>query len=365
MIGRRRSARRHPRPSALKPTNGRIGVKYATIDDVARRAGVSVATVSRALRGLPNVAERTRARVLEAASSLDYAVHPNASRLASRRTHTIGVIAPRFGTWYVNRVVAGAESILADADYDLLIAGVNEPGHFDPFLARARSFGRRIDGALLVDVFLSPDVVPRLDELHSPAVSVGERLGSFGSLTIDNVDAADRATQHLIDLGHTRVGAIGAIERATEQALTSPVAQMRLDGFTGALRRNGLEPQDDLIVQAEWTVAGGAVAMGQLLDSAAPPSAVFCMSDEMAIGARLRANDLGLRIPEQLSLMGFDDHDMADAFGISTMRQDADTQGRRAAGLLLEAIDGRCSSVHEVVDVELVVRNSTGPLQGG
>ncbi len=332
-------------------------MSYPTIDDVARLAGVSVATVSRALRDLPNVAEATRARVLDAAASLDYEIDPRASRLASGRTLTVGVVAPMFGTWYASRVVAGAERVLAAAGYDLLIAAIDEPGHLAPFYARARSFGRRIDGALLVDVFVPADAVRQIDTLGSPAVTVGERLGSFTSLTIDNVTAGDRATQHLIDLGHTRIALVGS---AAQRADRSPAPALRLDGFTHALRRRGLDPEPDLIVDADWTVDGGAAAMDHLLGLDEPPTAVFCLSDQMAIGALRRARELGVRVPGDVSLIGFDDHDMSAAFGITTMRQDVDAQGRRAAELLLGAIAGE-TEVHEESDVELVRRQSTGP----
>lgn len=327
-----------------------------TIEDVANASAVSVATVSRALRGLPNVAPATRARVEAAARELRYEIDPQASSLASGRTMTIGIIAPLFGAWYADEVVTGAESVLAGSGYDMLIASVHDLDSLDAFLSRARSFGRRIDGALLIDVFIDPTRRERLGDLGVPMVTVGEELHDVSSITIDNVGSSRRAVEHLVELGHRRIGVMGG---PPPESFVSPVSERREEGWRGALTAAGVAIDDTLSVDGYYTVEGGRDAMLELLDLPEPPTAVFCMSDRMAVGALAAARQRGLSIPDDLSIVGFDDDDLAEPFGITTMRQPVAGVGARAAQLLLERIADPEAVEHEVVAVELVERAST------
>lgn len=329
-----------------------------TIEDVAAASGVSVATVSRALRGLPNVAPATRERVLAAAAELEYETDPQASRLASGRTMTVGLVAPLFGTWHADRVVTGAESIFADAGLDLLVAPVRDVQTLGMFLDRARSFGRRVDGVLLIDLYVDSSQSERLEAMGVPMVSVGEELGSAPSVTIDNVAAARTATTHLVELGHTRVGLIGG---AHEGAILSPVPAHREQGWREALVGSGLSAGEDLVVDGGFTVEGGAAALADLLDGDHPPTAVFCMSDRMALGAMTEAWRRGLRVPGDLAVVGFDDDDLAAAFDITTMRQPVADLGVRAASMLVGLISGEDPAVGGTAPVELIVRATTAP----
>lgn len=182
----------------------------ATIDDVARRASVSVATVSRALRGLPNVAPSTRQRVLLAARELDYVADPSAARLASGRSRTVGLVVPMLGQWFYSRIFSGVEAVMASAGYDVLPFTLSGPGGLERFVA-ALPFRKRVDGLLLVDVPLPP---PQLDHVLAAApcaVTVGVRSPAAPSLTLDNVAAARLAVDHLIALGHVRIVLIGGV----------------------------------------------------------------------------------------------------------------------------------------------------------
>ncbi|MEM7143206.1 MAG: LacI family DNA-binding transcriptional regulator [Actinomycetota bacterium] len=340
-----------------------MGAPRPTIEDVARASHVSVATVSRALRGLPNVASATRARVEEVARELRYEIDPKASSLASGRTMTIGVVAPLFGTWYADEVVTGAESVLADARYDMLIASVHDVDTLDAFLARTRSFGRRIDGALLIDVFMDPERLALLDDLDVPIVAVGEELGTIPSVTIDNVAAGATAVRHLAELGHRRIGVMGGPPPRT---FISPVSARREAGWRAVLEEIGVDASPELISDGFYTASGGADAMRRLLDLADPPTAVFCMSDRMALGAMMAARERGLDVPDDMSLVGFDDDELAATFGLTTMRQPVAEIGAVAAGMLLSAVADRDTVVAgTVVDVDLVVRSTTAPPPGG
>ncbi|MYB03228.1 MAG: LacI family transcriptional regulator [Acidimicrobiaceae bacterium] len=329
-----------------------------TIKDIARVTGVSVATVSRALRDLPYVAPETRSRVVEAAAELQYEAHPQASRLVSGRTWTIGVVAPLFGTWFPFRALGGINSVFAGAGYDVLISMMTAPGDRRRFLQDARSFCRRVDGLVLIDTFVSLEGGSADAFFDRPAVAVGERLDGASSITIDNRAAARRAVEHLIELGHTRIGLVAGPPLPD---LPTPVPEQRRIGYEDALRAAGLPVDPDLAVRGEWTASGGAAALSSLFDLTDPPTAVFCMSDEMAFGVMRAAARRGLAVPEDLSVVGFDDHDLAGAMGLTTMRQAVDEMGVRAAATVLGLIDGE-PPTDITWEVPLIVRETTSTL---
>ena len=328
-----------------------------TIKDIARVTGVSVATVSRALRDLPYVAPATRSRVIEAAAELEYEAHPQAARLVSGRTWTIGVVAPQFGTWFPFRALGGINSVFAEAGYDVLISMMSAPGDRRRFLEDARSFCRRVDGIVLIDTFVSVEGDSAEAFFDRPVVAVGERLKGASSITIDNRLAARRAVEHLIELGHERIGLIAGPHLPD---LPTPVPEQRRLGYGDALRAHGLPVEPELAVSGEWTAAGGGAALSTLLDSSEPPTAAFCMSDEMAFGVLRAAARRGLAVPGDLAVIGFDDHDLAGALGLSTMRQAVDEMGVRAAATMMALIDGE--PVTDITwDVPLIVRETTAP----
>ena len=329
-----------------------------TIKDIARVTGVSVATVSRALRNLPYVAPATRSKVVEAATELEYEAHPQASRLASGRTWTIGVVAPQFGTWFPFRALGGINSVFAKSGYDVLVSMMTSPGDRLRFLRDARSFCRRVDGLVLIDTFVSVEGDSAEAFFDRPVVAVGERLEGASSITIDNRLAARRAVEHLIELGHERIGLVAGPHLPD---LPTPVPDQRRLGYEDALRAAGQPVDPEMMVDGEWTAAGGAAALSRLLECADPPTAVFCMSDEMAFGVLRTAAKRGLATPGELSVVGFDDHDLAGALGLTTMRQAVDEMGVRAAETVTALIDGE--PVSDITwDVPLIVRETTSPV---
>ena len=330
-----------------------------TIEDIAQAAGVSIATVSRALRNLPNVAPATRSKVLEVAAKYRYELHPQASRLASGRTWTVGVVAPLFRTWFPFRALAGINSVFAKAGYDLLISMMTEPGDRRLFLQGARSFCRRVDGIILIDTFVSTEASSAEAFFNRPVVAVGERLEGASSIAIDNRVASRQAVEHLIGLGHERIGLVTGPQ---PPGLPTPVPRLRRLGYRDALGAAGLAVDPSLVVSGEGTASGGAEALGKLLQGSAPPTAVFCASDEMAFGLVHAATQRGLSVPGDLSVIGFDDHEMSAALGLTTMRQAVYEMGVRAAEAVLGMIDGS-QPAHDITwDVPLVIRNTTAPI---
>jgi LacI family transcriptional regulator, repressor for deo operon, udp, cdd, tsx, nupC, and nupG len=333
----------------------------ATVQDVAARAGVSVATVSRALRGLPNVAPATRSRVLAAAAELRYRPDPNASRLAAGRSHAIGIAMPFVGQWYFAQVLAGVEAVLAGAGYDLLVYAAATPEGGRRFLADALPVRKRVDGLILVDLPLLQEEVGPWADSGVRLVSVGQRSDPFPSVGIDDEAAAHLAVSHLLDLGHRDVALIGAAPPgAHDFGLTVPAA--RQGGYERALEERGIPVRSELLAPAAFDVGLAATAMDQLLRGPVRPTAVFATSDEMAMGAIGMARSLGLDVPADVSVVGFDDHDLAAAGGLTTVRQSPVDIGSWAAELLLDELrTGVVEPRHVLAPVELMVRQTTAP----
>lgn len=330
----------------------------ANIHDVAALAGVSSATVSRALRGLSTVAPQTRERIEAAADELAYHINRQASGLASGRTMSIGLVAPWLGTWYTSQVIVGAERVLVDAGYDLLVASV-PASTLDPFLDRAAAFGRSVDGTLLIDVYVEGDDRDRLGALEGPVVSLGEAINSYPSVVIDNVAAAELATRHLLDLGHRRVGLVRGAE---PNGFSSPVRKRRELGWRAAHTAAGVPVDEALVADGDDQPEGGREALHRLMSLHRPPTAIFSTSDHMAFGLLAAASERGLSVPADLSVVGFDDHPLANAFGLTTMRQDIVEMASAAATALLAIVDGRSIPPLEANQpVELVIRRTTGP----
>lgn len=331
--------------------------RAATIEDVAAKAGVSVATVSRAIRGLPNVAAATKAKVDAAAKSLQYRPDPNASRLAAGKTFTIGMAVPLLGQWYFSQVVAGAHVVLADAGYDLMLMGVGSVDARRRFVNEWALMQKRVDGLILVDLRLDPAEAAGLADVGSIVATVGDRHKAFSSVNLDNREAAAMATNHLIDLGHRRIALIGA--QTTAVSIEFSVPQERRNGYRAALAAAGLEHDPHLEAHGDFTIESGETAMRRLLALPEPPTAVFAMSDEMAMGALHVIRQAGLRVPEDISVIGFDDHDLAFFAGLTTVRQNVRRHGERAAHFVIDALGESTGPQHAVEDVELVVRHTT------
>lgn len=329
----------------------------ATIGDVARLADVSVATVSRALRGLPNVAPGTRARVIAAARELAYVADPQASRLAAGRSRTVGVVVPRIGQWYYASLLDAVDVVVGSAGYEVLPFTLTDPRARGRFLEQM-PFRKRVDGLIVVDVPMTDDQLGRMAETDIPIVTVGLRTQAFSSLTVDNIRGSRMATEHLIGLGHERLAFIGGHQR---EPFDFPIPRLRREGFELALHEHGLQVVDAWMADAELTAAGGLEAMTEILHADGRPTGIVAMADEMAVGAMQVAHDLGLHIPEDLSIVGFDDHDLAEYLGLTTVRQDVSSQGRAAAGWMLEALAAPApiEMHHEVLPTRLVVRRTT------
>lgn len=331
----------------------------AGIEDVAAYAGVSTATVSRALRGLPNVSEATRRRVVEAAEALDYVMSPSASRLASGTTQSISVVVPYVGRWFFGQVLTGIETVLREAGYDVLLFVLPDEDAQNDFFDRM-PLKRRVDAVIVLTLAMTADQDEKLRQLKVPMATVGDPLAGVFSVGIDDAAAARAATNHLINLGHTRIAMIGgAIDGLSR--FTAPLERQR--GYREAMAEAGLEVLPGYEVDGGFTVSGGASAMGHLMSLSEAPTAVFAQSDEMAAGAIRAMTRMGLRCPEDVSIVGFDDHELASILELTTVAQPVQLQGQLAARHILADLAGEplTAALREEVPTRLIVRSSTCP----
>ncbi|HET8614412.1 MAG TPA: LacI family DNA-binding transcriptional regulator [Actinomycetales bacterium] len=332
------------------------------IEDVARVAGVSTATVSRALRGLPKVSEHTRARVLAAAAELDYVASPTAASLASGKTRVVGVVVPYVTRWYFAQLISGASRVLREHGYHVLLLDVGDNGPQRTLLLDSRMLSKRVDAVLVLSLQLHDVELDLLRRLRLPVVTVGTHTDGWASVRIDDVGVARTATQYLVDLGHRRIGFIGG-EPTPHPDFVTPSDRRR--GYEEVMQANRLTVDPRHVLSADWTVRGGAVAGEELLRTTPAPTAVFVASDEMAMGVLHTAGRLGVRVPEQLSVVGVDDHEHAWVHGLTTVAQPVQHEGEQASRLLLDELarHGQHDPSTEVLTVptQLVVRSSAAP----
>ena len=329
----------------------------AGIKDVAQAAGVSVATVSRALSGRGSVSTAAQEAVQRAATELGYVVSSSASGLASGRTRNIGVLVPVINHWFYASVLEGISSRLMDEDYDTTLYQltkdrIQREKVFSDFLLR-----QRVDAVIAVNVELNAEEVQALHALDKPLVGVGGPLPGVPTLHVDDEGISVLATQHLISLGHRRIGFIGGNE---ETDVDFRVPSHRRTGYEQALHEAGIHVDENLCVGADFTMPQAYAAAKQLLGNpAGRPTALMAASDEMAIGVILAARDLGMQVPRDLSVIGVDNHDLSEMFGLTTIEQRPHEQGELAVAMLLRAIRGEEPAHAHKVDHRLVVRSST------
>ncbi len=331
------------------------------IEDVAAAANVSVATVSRALRHLPNVAESTRERVIDIAE-VD-GLPPRPCGIATGHRAHAGRSRwwyPISSSWYFSTVIAGAEAVCAEAGYECLVLSVGTIAGCNQLLDEPNHLERRTDGLVLVNIPASEAQAESLRRRDVALSTVGTRTRGHPAVLIDDVSAGRMATEHLIELGHERIGLISGEH---DDPMNFAVPLRRQEGFAAALADAGLEFDEALVRSGNFGIDGGQEAMSALLDRPDPPTAVFAMSDEMAFGALMALTERGLRPAVDVSLIGVDDHDVARVVGLSTVRQRVASQGAAAMRALLARLADP-STPETIVDspLELVVRQTTAQL---
>lgn len=342
--------------AGLRSSNVSTGWVPVTLADVARRAGVSAATASRALSDHPHVAPATRARVRAAAAELDYVVSPEASRLAGRATGRVAVVVPHLARWFFGELLEGLEAVLRAAALDVLLFRVGDAEERRAFFEKLPA-RRKVDAVVVLAFPVDDRERRRLDLLGVGIVAAGGSFAPYPSVGIDDHAAGRQAVDHLVHLGHRRIGMIAAIDPEPQGTQT----RARTAAYAAALRDAGLTPDPELLVQVDWGAEGGAEGMARLLGVRDPPSAVYAHSDEVALGAARTLRRAGLRVPQDVSLIGIDDHPLAALTDLTTVAQPVREQGRMAGRMVVAVLRGEDSPRSVTLPTRLVPRGSTGP----
>ncbi|HEU5218237.1 MAG TPA: LacI family DNA-binding transcriptional regulator [Gemmatimonadales bacterium] len=328
-----------------------------TIRDVARAAGVSVATASRALHKDHLVAPDTRATVRSAAERLHYTPHRGARSLITSTTHTIGVLLPDHYGEFFSEVIRGLDQTAQAAGYHCLLSSARDGG---PTLEAAlRSMRGRVDGLVLMSPEFTGDLSKRALPDGFPVVLLNcpPTDAPHDSLTVANYEGAHAMVRHLAGLGHQRIAIIKGAEGNFDAA-------ERLRGYRAALREAGLPFAPELAVSGNFSEAAGDAGARALLRLADRPTAIFAANDGMAIGALHALRDNGLRIPQDISIGGFDDIPMARYIepALTSVHVDISALGERAAARLFSALERRGDRTfgRETLPTTLVVRRSCG-----
>lgn len=343
----------------------RNGAAGATMEEIARRVGVSQATVSYVLNAKPNarVSPETRRRVLDVAALLQYRPNAIASAMATGRSGTIGVYqphapgAPLSGMW-TETVTRGIGESLHERQLHLLLYGYRATEDPPP----SAFLDGRVDGLIILAPHVEDALPGQLSKSDLPVVVVGgpnpggERSGFVDA---DNAAGAALVVEHLIRLGRSRIAHLRGPAGV-------PNAVDRLAGFERALRNHGLRAESNLVVESGFSERGGHAAARAVLTRAPRPSAIFAANDVAALGALRACEELGLSVPEDVAVVGFDDSSVCELARprLTSVRQPAFEMGRAAAEILLALIDGESTTRCRVLTPELVVRESCGARAG-
>jgi DNA-binding LacI/PurR family transcriptional regulator len=328
-----------------------------SIKDIARKANVSFSTVSRALQNSPLISRRTAEKIQRIARESGYRASAVARGLVTQKTKTIGVVVTSIADPFVSEVVEGIEECCNNHGYSVFLANSNA----DPDRERkvVQSFSeRRVDGIVVTSSRVGALYIPMLSEMRVPIVLVNnQHPGEFvHSVMIENVQGSREVTEHLIQLGHRRIAYLG--DRLGYQSDTE-----RFSGFREALDRAGLKFFPELIVHGDGKSEGAREPTKSLLNLSEPPTAIVCYNDMTALGVLGTVRAHGLRIPDDISVVGFDDLFIASYTDppLTTVRQPRRRMGLLAMESLLQLMQGQDPSQAISVAAELVIRESSAP----
>lgn len=326
-----------------------------TIKDIARAAGVSHTTVSRALKGNPSISTTTTERVQRIAREMGYTPSAVAQSLLSQRTQTIGMVITTIADPFVVKVVEGVETVAQAADYSVFLA--TSHNNRDQEIAIVETLHRRrVDAIIVTSSRVGSLYRSRLDQIKIPIVLINDQEeGEYlHSVAADDIQGAELAVKHLLDLGHRKIGYVGVNNRPRSN-------HRRLTGYQGALAQAGILPDPDLVVRAGGItdIERGRAGMSLIENGA---TAIFCYNDVTAIGVLIAARQQGIKVPQHLSIIGFDNIEPTLYVDppLTTVAQPLLTLGREAMYMTLDLLE--CKQVQDkILPCELLVRQSTAP----
>ncbi len=328
----------------------------ATIRDVAKEAGLSTGTVSKALSTPEKVSAKNRLKVEAAIKKLKYKPNLLARRFRSSRANTIVVMVPDIANLFFAKLISGIENVAQQAGFNVLLGDTKDT------FEREEAFVRMVETRLadgLINLRPSRSCEPLLAREGVLSVTASSCENTPGvSVRIDNAAAAEKAVSYLVKLGHRRIGLVTGLK-------DNPHTADHQKGYCQALQAAGIEFDPALVIEGDFNFWSGISAAEQFSQLADRPTAVFCMSDEMAIAAIKGFADRGLKVPEDVSVIGFDDMEVARYVTptLTTIAQPAEKIGERAASLLIEQINGHTPAIREhVLPYEFIIRDSVGPV---
>lgn len=326
------------------------------IKDVAKEANVSVATVSRVLNNIPLVNDETKKRVLDAIERTGYRPNAIARSLKMQKTNTFGIMIPDISRPYYTQVVRGVEDICNIYDYNIILCNTDsepakEEKYFDVFIEK------QVDGILYIGKGLSQNLSQKIQDNRVPVVlgAVNDAMGRYHSVAINNELASYELTSLLIENGHTKIAFF------TDEDEKSFVAEERKKGYVKALKKNNIKENPIYELKGNYSIKGGYDLMEELLNNSELPTAVVALNDEMALGAIRKLEDSGMSVPEDMSVVGFNNFQLSEWFkpGITTIAQPMYDIGAICARILIKILNN--SKIDEkVVTVphELIIRDS-------
>ena len=339
----------------------------ATIYDVAKRAGVGIGTVSRVLNNSAQVSEDTRQRVLLAIKDLKFKPSSVARKLSRNQPlHNIGVITLSFAAYYsFAERLRGVQSVLNEAayqSYDLVLYSINSLEHYTERLQTV-ILARNVEGLLIIDLDISSFFKEALREVEIPFVGINHQQGSdWDCITTDNEHGGYLATRHLIDLGHTRIAYVGDPFSDPYGFRTS---EQRHRGYQRALAEAGIPYRPEYLRLAPHGYDSARQLVPLLLDLPEPPSAIFVMSDTQAMGCLNALREAGKRVPEDISIIGYDDLELSAHIGLSTVKQHLEKSGRAGMLHLLNRLQGKQTDLPNLPPLEVIPRQTTATKASG
>lgn len=338
-------------------------MKTTTIYDVAKEAGVSIATVSNVINGKGNVGKKKRDEIFKVMNRLQYKPSVIASALMGKKTYTLGLLIPDVSNPFFSEIARAVEDMAHAEGYSVIVCSTdNSDERIEKYLKLLEQ--KSVDGILIGTGVENANIVARLSEKSIPIVMIARETPDIAvhSVLTDDFKGGSLAAGHLLQLGHENVAIL------SENAKVSSSAE-RVRGFRFALFEAGKMMDNKRIVACRSTIMDGKRAAALLLGGANPPTAIFCCNDMLAIGALQAAKECGVRVPEKLSIIGFDNTIMSAVTNpsLTTIAQPTDEMAKLAFGLLVSSPDGATDAIRQriVMQPELVVRESTGPSPHG
>ncbi len=332
------------------------GKKRVTIYDIARMAGVTTATVSRVINGKHGISKATREKVTAVMKKERYFPSAAASGLRKKATREIGLLSPFFIGDFVLKIFESLHKQLKD--FDLILYNAQTPAHRREVIDRIIA-EEKLCALILLSTPILLEEEMLLSRMKIPIILVEARHSLYSSVDYDHQIGAFKAVSHLVELGHRD---IAIITGKTETKLYSPIGKERVKGYHLALKLGGITAKEEYELHGELTTVDAFAASKQLLARNNRPTAVFATSDVQAAGVLMAARELGLRVPKDLSVVGYDNMPFAECLSLTTMWQQHEALARNAATLLLEELaTGIRTGERVVLQPELIIRSSTMP----